>query len=435
MLPAIASVILINLDNSYAAHLSLSTINLSAWVSSTSVLFSIYALTRNIPKKKYILVASGGIIYASLIEICRQKNVSLQTLTLIQSISDAIFAFWAYVACKSIKSGQLKDNQFFGWIKQIEFGLGLFALIRIASCFTNTPIVTRIPSITTTLFYVVFVTLNIFRYISYQSLRISWVDPRASNHNPLNRNLAQAVEEKDKLLRGLIASNRVIGISALASSLAHQLSQPLTAIGLQTETLKRDLIKSGENQKTVAALDKMALQLGKLSALVKNLRQLFNARGYQFEKVELPKISDEIIEIIEPTLKAKKITLNKSVTANPVVLGDAIQIQQVLINLLNNAVDAIESANPQDREIKLSISSNAEFAEIAIEDTGDGIAPDVLPSIFELYKSTKESGLGVGLWLSKAIVDKHDGTISVANSASSGATFTVQLPLATKAGK
>jgi len=199
--------------------------------------------------------------------------------------------------------------------------------------------------------------------------------------------------------------------------------------------LKRDLIKSGENQKTVAALDKMALQLGKLSALVKNLRQLFNARGYQFEKVELPKISDEIIEIIEPTLKAKKIIMSKSVTANAVVIGDAIQIQQVLINLLNNAVDAIESANTQDREIKLSISSNAEFAEIAIEDTGAGIAPDVLPSIFELYKSTKESGLGVGLWLSKTIVDKHDGTISVANSASGGATFTVQLPLATKAGR
>ena len=306
VLPAMVSVILINLNKSYAIPVSFFTINIFSWVSQISVLFSIYALTSNTQDKKYVWAVSSGIIYAGLIEVCREENATLQTITLISSVSEVIFAFWTYAICKSIQDNQLKDNHFFSWIKYIQLALGLFALIRIASCLTNMPINTRNPSLATTLFYVVFVTLNIFRYISYQSLRISWVDPRGNQTNPLNRNLAQAFEEKDKLLLGLIASNRVLGISALASSLAHQLSQPLTAIGLQTETLKRDLIKSGKDEKTVAALNKMSLQLGKLSALVKNLRQLFNARNYTFDKVRLQTITDELLEIIEPTLKAKK---------------------------------------------------------------------------------------------------------------------------------
>lgn len=432
VLPAMVSVILINLNKSYAIPVSFFTINIFSWVSQISVLFSIYALTSNTQDKKYVWAVSSGIIYAGLIEVCREENATLQTITLISSVSEVIFAFWTYAICKSIQDNQLKDNHFFSWIKYIQLALGLFALIRIASCLTNMPINTRNPSLATTLFYVVFVTLNIFRYISYQSLRISWVDPRGNQTNPLNRNLAQAFEEKDKLLLGLIASNRVLGISALASSLAHQLSQPLTAIGLQTETLKRDLIKSGKDEKTVAALNKMSLQLGKLSALVKNLRQLFNARNYTFDKVRLQTITDELLEIIEPTLKAKKIHFTKTFNSNPVVLGDAIQIQQVLINLFNNAIDAIANDNSSRREIKLTIVSDHQFASISIEDTGTGIDPNLLPTIFELYKTTKAEGLGVGLWLSKTIMDKHHGRISASNSADGGAIFTVQIPLAEK---
>lgn len=432
ILPLLLSFILINLDRSYERPAVFFVINTFSWISQINVLFSFYALDHKTKTNKYILAVFSGLIYASLIEICRHVNPTLKPITLISSSFEAIFALWAYALCKSIQNDALKDNLFLNWIRKIEIGLGLLAAIRVASCFTNTPINARIPSTTVTIFYALFVALNIFRYIAYQSLRISWVDATANHANALNKNLTQAVEEKDKLLRGLIASNRVIGISALASSLSHQLSQPLTAIGLQTETLKRDLVKSGKDEKTVAALDKMSLQLGKLSALVKNLRQLFNARNYTFDKVRLQTITDELLEIIEPTLKAKKIHLTKTFNSNPVALGDAIQIQQVLINLFNNAIDAIANGNPERREIKLTIASDHQFASISIEDTGAGIDPNLLPTMFELYKTTKAEGLGVGLWLSKTIVDKHHGKISASNSADGGAIFTVQIPLAEK---
>lgn len=429
IIPGIFGVILGNLNPAFVASPILFAINISTWCAHVCVLFSIYALSNSANNQKFLWAIGSGLIYASAIEFVRQTNASVQVLTLMASIADAVFCIWTYAICKYSKDTDLKKNLFFTWIKNIELMLGLFAIMRIMSSFmTESPINVRFPTPTIITFYIFFLILNVFRYISYQSLRISWVDNRTLSINPLNRNLAVVTQEKNSLLQGLIASNRVIGIGALASSLAHQLSQPLTGIGLQVETLRRDLSKSGTNQEVVGALDKVNSQLRKLTNLVKNLRQLFNANYLDFHKVDVAVTTNELLEIIEPTLEAKKIRLVKDIGKDTLIMGDAIQIQQVLINLLNNAIDAISIANPTLREIKLNVSSEAKYVTINIEDSGDGIDSDLLPSIFELFKTTKNQGLGVGLWLSQTIIQKHQGIISAANSPNGGALFTVMIP-------
>lgn len=403
--------------------------NSSVWLAHVCVLFSMYALSGNTNKKKFYLAIALGGVYVAAIEFFRSVNPPIQITTLIASTVEAIFCFWTYVICKSTKDRELRKNLFFGWIQNIELMLGIFACIRIISCFSAAPINPRIPTATTITFYIFFLILNIFRYISYQSLRISWVDYRTYSINPLNRNLAVVTQEKNNLLQGLIASNRVIGIGALASSLAHQLSQPLTGIGLQVETLKRDLSKTSNNQEAIGVLDKVNSQLRKLTSLVKNLRQLFNANYLEFHEVNLEATTNELLEIIEPTLDSKKILLTRNIAKGITVLGDAIQIQQVLINLLNNAIDAISTSNSTVREIKLSIAAEDQYAVIKIEDSGAGIDPSLLPAIFELFNTTKKDGLGVGLWLSQTIIQKHRGDISAVNSSNGGALFTIQIPL------
>jgi C4-dicarboxylate-specific signal transduction histidine kinase len=280
------------------------------------------------------------------------------------------------------------------------------------------------------LLYAIFVALSIFRYIAYMSLRISWVDPRSQAPNRLNRNLAKALEERDQLVRGLMTSNRMLGLSALASSLVHQLSQPLTGISLQAEAIKRKLSQTEQNESAITSIDKISLQLGKLSELVTNLRKLFSADHDQFESLRLQQLSDEMIEIMELTLKNKKIHFEKNYLANPVVWGDAIQIQQVLINMFNNAIDALTSSNLEPKEIKLVINQQEGFAILSIADTGTGIDPAILPTMFELYQTTKQTGLGVGLWLSKTIIQKHNGTMTASNGTPRGAIFEIRLPLA-----
>ena len=433
IIPAIIGIALININPIFISPKILFIVNTSVWSSHVCVLFSIYGLYYGAHNKKLILALSGGIFYALGLEALRYANASIQTTTLIASSFDVLFCVWTYAACKNTKDKELKRNLFFNWIKSIEVMLALLAAIRIASCLTtDATINARFPTPTVITFYIIFIILNIFRYISYQSLRISWVDYRTYSINPLNKNLAVVTQEKNSLLQGLIASNRVIGIGALASSLAHQLSQPLTAIGLQTETLKRDLNKSNGNAEAVAVLNKVNSQLGKLTHLVKNLRQLFNTGYHDLHDVDLAFAINELLEIIKPTLEAKGINLTKKIHDNITVMGDEIQIQQVLINILNNSIDAIESSKPKNREIILTIRSNSKFAIIEIEDTGNGIDAEMLPSIFELYKTTKKDGLGVGLWLSKTIIHKHQGEIFSSNRPNGGAIFSIELPLMQK---
>ena len=430
IIPGIVGIALINLEPQLLRPELLFIVNASAWISHVCVLFSVYALSTTTNHKKFTLAIFGGAIYALVIEVLRNESASITTLTLVVSVVDAIFCFWTYATCKSTQVKDLSKNLFFGWFKYIEVMLGLFAIIRIISCLTNdTPINARIPSLPATIFYILFMILNVFRYISYQSLRISWVDFRTNSINPLNRNLAVVTQEKNSLVQGLIASNRVIGIGAMASSLAHQLSQPLTTIGLQTETLKRDLSKDNQNKDTVAVLDKVNFQLSKLSNLVLNLRQLFNTNQNEFQRINLTSTIHEIIEIIEPTIESKRIHLKHHISGDLYISGDAIQIQQVIINLLNNAIDAIDAANSSTREIRITTSHENNRALLLIEDTGGGIDLEVLPSIFELYKTTKKDGLGIGLWLSKTIINRHHGNIFASNNPIGGAIFTIDIPL------
>ena len=186
-------------------------------------------------------------------------------------------------------------------------------------------------------------------------------------------------------------------------------------------------------EKSVQILDTVTEQLSKISALVTNLRRLFGTKESEFKPFNLQTACNEVLEIIKPTLYSKNIALTKYYADSLIVIGNPIQIQQVLINLFNNAVDAIdavENTKSQDRKIDLIISQDQSFAVIAIKDTGGGISPKIESSVFELYQSTKSDGLGIGLWLCKIIIDKHHGSLTASNQLAGGSVFEIRLPLA-----
>jgi signal transduction histidine kinase len=265
--------------------------------------------------------------------------------------------------------------------------------------------------------------------MTYIGFRITWVDDLNPRKNALNQPLVEAIEEKNQFLQGLIASNRFIGISALASSLAHQLSQPLTTIAILAETARRDLPTYPHNANTLASLDEINTQSNQLSGLVQNLRQLFRSKPEKLKSINLQKVCNEVLEIIEPTLQSKSISLIKHVECDPIVFGDSVQLQQVLINLFNNAIESIQASNPPAREIVITIEVNGNYASLSVRDSGPGIDPNAFPSLFELYKTTKPEGLGVGLWLSKTIMERQQGKIKGLNHAHGGACFEIQIPL------
>ncbi|QWE07868.1 sensor histidine kinase [Polynucleobacter ibericus] len=397
--------------------------------AEVAILFSILSLTNQTKKSWFILSMLIIGLITTLLEASRGEIELRVNILLISICLTSIFTL-NYLVCKFRLPPSLQNNQFMKWFTWFELGMVGYGVMRILGYFAPAPIrPLNTPSTLALVIFSYFVVIGTFRYISYIGLRISWVNPINPTQNPLNKSLVNAIEEKDQLLRGLIASNRVIGISALASSLAHQLSQPLTTIALRADTTRRDLEGATQDPKVLSSLDDISTQSSKLAELIKNLRRLFGSSEYRFLPLNLQKIIEEIIEIVQPSLDAKKITLIKDYHCNPMVIGDSIQLQQVFINILNNAIDSLEQNDTQTKEIQISITKRDKFAIVEFKDNGGGFDQKSVPTIFELYKTTKRDGLGVGLWLSKTIIEQHHGSISAQNDELGHAVLTLEVPL------
>lgn len=424
-----AVIFLINKQIIYSAPIWTFIPNLSALSAEIGIFFSVASLTKRIEKKWFLIAVASAASVALLIELLRDF-LSIQTLVwLFTGVLTGLFVT-NYFVCKFKLPKALSNNEFMNLFTMFELGMVAFGFIRITANFLPTPVLPRHePSDIAVIIFSIYIVLGVFRYLSYIGIRITWIDPTNPSTNILNKPLAQAIEEKDHLLMGLIASNKVIGISALASSLAHQLSQPLTTISLRAATTRRDLVQSGQDPRLIASVDEIAAQSSKLSALVKNLRQFFDAKSSDFVPFNLQVKINEIIEIVEPNFEAKKISLTKEYQSNPIIYGDAIQIQQALINVINNSIDALVQSNNQLKEIWISITSDETHATVRIKDNGGGIDEQLMPSIFELYKTTKKEGLGVGLWLSRTIMTQHHGTLTVRNDPNGWAVFTMTFPI------
>ncbi|KAK6024996.1 ATPase/histidine kinase/DNA gyrase B/HSP90 domain protein [Ostertagia ostertagi] len=139
-------------------------------------------------------------------------------------------------------------------------------------------------------------------------------------------------------------------------------------------------------------------------------------------------LCDEVIKLVQFSPKADGVTIAiKGRIAVP-ILGNPIQIQQVLVNLIDNAIEA--GGNTSNRAIELEFSERPGRAALAVRDYGPGFSPEVLENLFDLFRTTRESGTGIGLWLCRQIVEKHKGTISAFNHSDGGACVRVEFPAA-----
>lgn len=422
-------IFLVNINGAPVNGVTIGIPNFAALASEVAILYSTLCITKKMEKKWLVLGITALAAFTIIAEIYRDES-NYRLIIFINTIMLTSLFIANYLAYKHVLFPKFPNNQFVQFLKWLALGLVCFGFIRVITNFTSTPIIPRgEPSTMAIIAFTLFMILGSFRYITYIGFRITWVDQSNPIENILNQPLVKAIEEKNQFLRGLIASNRFIGISALASSLAHQLSQPLTTIAIRAETARRDLSPTDDNARAITSLDEISSQSSQLSSLVQNLRQLFGSKIEKFESINLQKVCNEVLEIIKPTLQSKRITLLKQYESNPIVFGDSIQLQQVLINLFNNAIDAINESNSDVREILLTISNNESYASLSVADSGLGINLEVFESLFELYRTTKPSGLGVGLWLSKTIIERHRGNISASNHERGGACFEIQIPL------
>jgi two-component system, LuxR family, sensor kinase FixL len=226
--------------------------------------------------------------------------------------------------------------------------------------------------------------------------------------------------------------NRVLILAEQSGALAHELSQPLAAILANAQAARRLLHRSppdiGELSETLDDVIKSGKRAG---TVIQRLRDLLKKSNTSLQPIDLNEITREVLDLTRSDLLLRRMPIATALSPGlPPVLGDRVQLQQVLINLVLNACDAMSTVEPADRELTLTTVSDDQCVQIAVADRGIGIPHDELESVFDPFVTHREQGLGLGLAISRSIVLAHRGRIQAENNSDRGATFRCFLPLA-----
>jgi len=243
-----------------------------------------------------------------------------------------------------------------------------------------------------------------------------------------DRKLAELQAERDR--SALRHVGRVSMLGQLSASIAHQLNQPLAAI-LGNAEAARTLL--GREPVDLAELreicDDIVSEDHRAAEVIRRLRALFKHGELKLAPLDLNELVSETLELARTDLLMRHvIAVADLAPALPVVRGDRVQLQQVVLNLIVNAADAMSATEEHRRELAIHTGRAGDAVEVSVGDRGPGIAPSDLERIFEPFWTTKPSGMGIGLTICRSILDAHRGRLTAANRADGGARFSVVVP-------
>lgn len=250
------------------------------------------------------------------------------------------------------------------------------------------------------------------------------------------RETTAEIQRREQELRDkqeqLVQAGKLATLGELTTGVAHELNNPLNNIGLFVGNAI-DLVELGVEDKgrIVRDLRNAMQQVGKATEIISHLRTFGRVAPVSREAVSMNQVIEQALSLMHEQLRLREIEVELDLSpAHPTVIGNSIQLEQVLINLLTNARDAV--AQSSRKIVHIACDVQAGVINLTFSDTGPGIPEGFEQRIFDPFFTTKEVGRGTGLGLSitYGIIKEHGGTIAVANGPGGGATFLIQLPLA-----
>lgn len=235
----------------------------------------------------------------------------------------------------------------------------------------------------------------------------------------------QAIRRRDEMVK----MSRLTTMGEMAAAMAHELNQPLAAIANYANACRR-LLSAGDSTEIDGALERISAQAQRAGQVIRRMRSFVKFDDSRREILLLTDIIAEIWPLAELDAKAHNIRLEISgIDDLPEIVADPIQIQQVLLNLIRNGIDAMADTPPADRRLRLYAEAG-EQGEIGIHvaDNGEGIPAEVAGRLFEPFFTTKASGMGLGLAISRTIVEAHGGHLTCGSNPNGGAVFSISLP-------
>ncbi|MDZ4783335.1 MAG: ATP-binding protein [Planctomycetia bacterium] len=249
----------------------------------------------------------------------------------------------------------------------------------------------------------------------------------------LRREIAErerAEASQQHLAAQLAHASRITTMGHLTAGLAHELNQPLAAIANFAEAsdvlLDQTNVDETRLREHARQIQQAALRAGQI---VRGMRNFVQPQRGSRNPLDLNALVREVIEFCRPEMLRRQVECESTLTSAPlVVAADRIQVQQVLVNLLQNAMDALDASPVAERRIEVRTSEADGFAQVDVVDNGPGVAAELVDAMFQPFHTTKTNGLGIGLSISRSIVEQHLGRIWATSSVGAGAKFCFSLP-------
>ncbi len=238
----------------------------------------------------------------------------------------------------------------------------------------------------------------------------------------INR-MAISLEEKEKLEEELRRSERLAALGRLVTGVAHELRNPIGIIKTTVQLMEKDLEKSAVGNEYFKVIEE---QIERQNRVIQELLDFGRPSKYMMQNANINSLLERVLVFTSPMLRQHNIQLEQLPDQDiPLIEVDAERIKQVFVNIILNAVQAM----PEGGKLTIRTGHDSEWVNIGFEDTGTGIAPAEMASIFDPFYTTRESGTGLGLSISHQIIRTHDGHINVDSILGTGTKFIVKLPL------
>jgi PAS domain S-box-containing protein len=240
-----------------------------------------------------------------------------------------------------------------------------------------------------------------------------------------------AEEALDRARSELTHVARVTAVSALTASIAHEVNQPLSGIITNAGTCLRMLASDPPDVDGARETARRTLRDGnRASEVITRLRALFSKREFTLEPLDINGVTREVLALSLSDLQRNRIVLQSEFADDlPMIIGDRIQLQQVILNLLRNASDAMATVHDRPRHLLIRTARDTENrVRVTVRDAGVGLDPEHMDKLFDTFYTTKTDGMGIGLSISRSIIEKHHGRLWAEPNDGPGATFLLTIP-------
>lgn len=239
------------------------------------------------------------------------------------------------------------------------------------------------------------------------------------------KDLSEARERLESTFDELLVAKKVASVGHLALGLVHEIRNPLSAIQMNMQMIRKKISLDGTLRENFSIAEG---EIRRLDRLLKDVLDFARSRPLRLQSAELGEIAQRLIRLMNERLEAQRILTEIRITSPLPIVCDPEQIHQVLLNLVLNAIEAMQDI-PGERRLTISASSKDGMAVILVKDTGSGIPHEKLEQLFDPFFTTKVAGGGLGLSMLQTIVLRHGGSVTVESEPDQGATFIVSLPL------